>query len=86
MKRELRNSELQAQCRYLMRVDEPEAKCRLKTSFIANLLGIEAHRVRYLSTLHLRQPAVSIPKSKDPRNVNLVAEAIKHIGLETLTV
>jgi hypothetical protein len=85
-KREADNASLQAQCRSLMRIDEPQARCRLKTSVIAKMLGINQQRVRYLSTLHLREPAHSVPKSKLPDNIEHVAHAVRSIGLETLTV
>lgn len=39
--REAANACLQAQCRKLMRVDEPDASCKLRTPVIAKMLGIK---------------------------------------------
>jgi hypothetical protein len=53
---------------------------------IARLLSLSPSRVRYLSTLHLKPSAHSVPMVKDPAIVQKVASAVEEIGFVKLTV
>ena len=84
-KRDVKNACRQAQCNLLMSAGRGGTQPRLRTGEIAAQLGITAKQVWYLSKRHLRQPAVSVPRSKDPKLIALVTEAVVAIQLPHLT-